>query len=115
MLEEPTLEEVKDQMDDLTLTFKDKGCCRSGFVGGKGAQLGLLTSIQHKVRRCELFIYYEISKKYKKKKACYLYDSCRYWLCNQFLHGWTYFFTSFHNQKKNKFKIILTRSGRDTV
>lgn len=64
MLEEPTLEEVKDQMDDLTLTFKDKGCCRSGFVGGKGAQLGLLTSIQHKVRRCELFIYYEISKKY---------------------------------------------------
>jgi hypothetical protein len=43
-------EEVKGQIDDLTLTFKDKGCCRSGLVGGKGAQLGLLTSIQHKVR-----------------------------------------------------------------
>jgi hypothetical protein len=57
MLEEPTLEEVKGQMDDLTLTFKDKGCCRSGLVGGKGAQHGLLTSIQLKVRHVVSYLW----------------------------------------------------------
>ncbi|XP_071158231.1 rifampicin phosphotransferase-like [Mytilus edulis] len=49
MLDEPTEEEIRNNVTDLTLTFQEKGCCSSKLVGGKGAQLGLLTSIQNKV------------------------------------------------------------------
>ncbi|XP_033762375.1 uncharacterized phosphotransferase YvkC-like [Pecten maximus] len=49
LLEEPTTEEVKAHTEDLTLTFDEEACGSSKLVGGKGAQLGQLSSIQNKV------------------------------------------------------------------
>ncbi|CAC5406724.1 unnamed protein product [Mytilus coruscus] len=49
MLYELAEDEVRNEIMDLTLTFQEKGCCSSKLVGGKGAQLGLLTSIQNQV------------------------------------------------------------------
>ena len=45
--EESEVEEIKK--DALTLSFRDEACCHGSLVGGKGAQLGQLTSIQDKV------------------------------------------------------------------
>lgn len=42
-------EDLRPYTDALTLTFQDVACCHGNLVGGKGAQLGQLTSIQDKV------------------------------------------------------------------
>ncbi|OWF55492.1 phosphoenolpyruvate synthase [Mizuhopecten yessoensis] len=49
LLQEPSAEEVKAQTEALTLTFDEDACRSSKLVGGKGAQLGQLSSIQNKV------------------------------------------------------------------
>lgn len=49
LLVEPSMEEVECHKVELTLRFEDKMCQSSLLVGGKGAQLGMLTSIQEQV------------------------------------------------------------------
>ncbi|XP_060065113.1 putative phosphoenolpyruvate synthase [Ylistrum balloti] len=49
LLQEPAAELVKATTERLTLTFDEDACGSSKLVGGKGAQLGQLSSIQNKV------------------------------------------------------------------
>lgn len=50
LLQEPVAEEVKANTEKLTLTFDEEACGSSKLVGGKGAQLRQLSSIQNKVK-----------------------------------------------------------------
>ncbi|KAK3592024.1 hypothetical protein CHS0354_031535 [Potamilus streckersoni] len=49
LLSEPELTDTDREMVNLTLDFRTKSCGSSLLVGGKGAQLALLTSIQDKI------------------------------------------------------------------
>lgn len=50
LLKEPSKSDIDRLEAKLTLDFSSNGCCSSRLVGGKGAQLGMLSTIHKQVQ-----------------------------------------------------------------